>query len=160
MPIMSTSAKDSRIESLRKEGTLHPHPEDVRDELFQESEFFDPHDLLQVKYEMLRRVEKDKSPITDATAAFGFSRPSFYLAQTAFQRGGLGGLVPLKRGPKGAHKLTNEVMDFVVALLKEEPSLKTADLVSRIQERYGLTVHRRTIERALLRSQKKRQTEG
>ena len=109
---------------------------------------------------MLRRVEKDKSPITEATAAFGFSRPSFYLAQTAFQRGGLGGLVPLKRGPKGAHKLTNEVMDFVGGLLKEEPSLKTADLVSRIEERFGLTVHRRTIERALFRSQKKRQTEG
>jgi hypothetical protein len=160
MPIMNTPAEDSKLESLREEGTLHPHPEDVRDGLFQESEFFDPHDLLQVKYEMLRRVEKERSPITEATAAFGFSRPSFYLAQTAFQRGGLSGLVGLKRGPKGAHKLTSEVMDFVGGLLKEEPSLKTADLVSRIQERFHLTVHRRTIERALVRSQKKRQTEG
>jgi transposase len=160
MPIMNTPAEDSKLESLREEGTLHPHPEDVRDGLFHESEFFDPHDLLQVKYEMLRRVEKERSPITEASAAFGFSRPSFYLAQTAFQRGGLGGLVGLKRGPKGAHKLTGEVMDFVAGLLKEEPSLKTADLVTRIQERFALTVHRRTIERALLRSQKKRQTEG
>ena len=157
---MITPTKAAKLTSLREGGTLHPHPEDVHDGLFQENEFFDPHDLVQVKYEMLRRVEKDKSPITEATAAFGFSRPSFYLAQSAFQRGGLGGLVPLKRGPKGAHKLTNEVMDFVGGLLKEEPSLKTADLVSRIEERFGLTVHRRTIERALFRSQKKRQTEG
>ena len=82
---MNSSAEDSKLESLREEGTLHPHPEEVRDGLFQESEFFDPHDLLQVKYEMLRRVEKERSPITEATAAFGFSRPSFYLAQTAFQ---------------------------------------------------------------------------
>jgi transposase len=150
---------DSKLKSLRQEGTLHLHPEEVRDELFQESEFFDPHDLLQVKYEMLRRVEKDRSPISEATAAFGFSRPSFYLAQTAFQRGGLSGLVPLKRGPKRAHKVTSEVMGFVEGLLKEEPSLRTADLVSKVRERFGLTVHRRTIERALLRSQKKRQTE-
>ena len=157
---MNSSAEDSKLESLREEGTLHPHPEDVRDGLFHESEFFDPHDLLQVKYEMLRRVEKERSPITEASAAFGFSRPSFYLAQTAFQRGGLSGLVGLKRGPKGAHKLTGEVMDFVAGLLKEESLLKTADLVSRIQERFHLTVHRRTIERALVRSQKKRQTEG
>lgn len=157
---MNTPAYDSKLKSLREEGTLHSHPEDVRDGLFQESEFFDPRDLVQVKYEMLRRVEKERSPIIEATAAFGFSRPSFYLAKTAFQRGGLSGLVPLKRGPKGAHKLTSEVMDYVGGLLKEEPSLRTADLVNRIQERFGLTVHRRTIERALFRSQKKRQTEG
>jgi transposase len=151
---------DSKLKSLQQERTLHLRPEEVRDELFQEGEFFDPHDLLQVKYEMLRRVEKEKSPISEATAAFGFSRPSFYLAQTAFQRGGISGLVPLKRGPKRAHKVTSEVMDFVEGLLKEDPSLRTTDLVSKVQERFGLTVHRRTIERAILRSQKKRQTEG
>jgi transposase len=160
MPMMITPAEPSKLESLREEGTLHPHPEEVRDGLFHDSEFFDPRDLLQVKYEMLRRVEKERCSITEAATAFGFSRPSFYLAQIAFQRGGLSGLVPLKRGPKGGHKLTHDVMDFVGGLLTEEPSLRTAELVSRIQERFGLTVHRRTIERALVRSQKKRQTEG
>ena len=156
---MITPTKGAKLTSLREEGTLHAHPEDVHDGLFQESEFFDPHDLVQVKYEMLRRVEKDKSPITEATAAFGFSRPSFYLAQSAFQRGGLGGLVPLKRGPKGAFKLTDEVLEFVNALLAGDPSLRTVELVEKVRERFALRVHRRTIERALIRSQKKRQTE-
>jgi len=152
-------SEDPKPRSLREGGTLHPRPENVKDTLFAESEFFDPRDLVQVKYEMLRRVEKEGSPITLTTAAFGFSRPSFYQAQAAFQAAGLPGLVPLKRGPKGAHKLTDEVMDFVGGLLKEEPSLRTPDLVIRIRERFALTVHRRTIERALFRSQKKRQTE-
>jgi transposase len=155
----NTPARAAKLESLRTEGTLNGRPEDVRDELFQESEFFDSHDLVQVKYEMLRRVQKEKSPITEATAAFGLSRPSFYLAQTAFQKGGLGGLLPLKRGPKGAFKLTDEVLEFVKALLAGDPSLRTVELVEKVRERFALRVHRRTIERALIRSQKKRQTE-
>lgn len=149
-------SEDPKPRSLHEGGTLHPRPEDVKDTLFAESEFFDPRDLVQVKYEMLRRVEKDGSPITQVSAAFGFSRPSFYQAQTAFHAAGLPGLVPLKRGPKGAHKLTDEVMDFVDTLFAKDSSIQAAALVSWIQERFGLRVHRRTIERALARRQKKR----
>ena len=47
---------DSKGESLRQQGVLNPHPEKVADPLFHDSEFFDPRDLVQVKYEMLRRV--------------------------------------------------------------------------------------------------------
>jgi len=151
-----TPSEDPKPRSLREGGTLHPRPENVKDTLFAESEFFDPRDLVQVKYEMLRRVEKEASPITLATAAFGFSRPSFYQAQAAFQTAGLPGLIPLKRGPKGAHKLTDEVMDFVDTLFAKDPSIRAAALVSWIRERFGLTVHRRTVERALVRRQKKR----
>ncbi len=53
-------------------GTLHLHPETVTDPLFQNSDFFDPRDLVQVKYEMLRRALIDKASITDAASAFGF----------------------------------------------------------------------------------------
>ena len=104
---------DPKSLALRQQGCLNPHPERVTDELFQTREFFDPRDLIQVKYEMLRRVETEGLPVNRSAAAFGFSRPSFYQAQASFQQGGLPALMPQKRGPKQAHKLTAEVLAFI-----------------------------------------------
>ena len=146
---------DPKTLALRQQGCLNPHPERVTDELFQAREFFDPRDLVQVKYEMLRRVETEGLPVSRSVAAFGFSRPSFYQAQETFQQGGLPALMPQKRGPKQAHKLTAEVLAFLRQVRQEDPSLRPAALVSRIQDRYGITVHPRSIERVLMRSQKK-----
>ena len=108
---------------LRQQGTLNPRPEEVRDESFRASEFFDPEDLLQVKYEMLRQVDIDKQPVSQAAKAFGFSRPSLYQAQAAFQESGLAGLLPHKRGPRSGHKLTGELMRFVAELQIAEPAI-------------------------------------
>ncbi len=151
---------DPKLETLRQQGTLNPRPRDVSDELFQGSEFFDARDVVQVKYEMLRRVEKEGHPITEAAAAFGFSRPSFYQAQLAFEQGGIAGLVPHKRGPKQAHKLTSKIMDFLQQIRQEDPSLDSAELVGRVKKRFGVVVHSRTIERGLARHQKKRRKSG
>ena len=90
-----------------------------------------------------------------SAAAFGFSRPSFYQAQAAFQQGGLPALMPHKRGPKEAHKLTTEVLAFVRQAQQEDSSLRAAGLAMLVKDRYGITVHPRSIERALTRSQKK-----
>ena len=153
---MAKKPKPDRKElALRQEGTLNPHPEQVTDELFLTNQFFDARDLLQVKYEMVRRVQSDGQPISRAAAAFGFSRPSFYQAQATFQQGGLAALTPHKRGPKQAHKLTSEVLAFVRQVRQENPACRPADLSARIQERYGFIVHPRSIERVLVRSQKK-----
>ena len=146
---------DPQSLALRQQGCLNPHPERVSDELFQTREFFDARDLVQVKYEMLRRVETDGLPVNRSAAAFGFSRPSFYQAQTSFHQGGLPALMPQKRGPKQAHKLTAEVLAFIREARQQDPSLRPAVLASRVQDRYGITVHSRSIERALARSQKK-----
>jgi hypothetical protein len=70
--------------ALQQHGTLNPRPQDVRHPLFQNSEFFDPSDLLQVKYEMLRQVHVDKRAVSRTAKEFGFSRPSFYQAEFAF----------------------------------------------------------------------------
>ena len=75
-----------KLEALHAHGAVHPRPQDVTDPLFHESVFFDAHDLVQVKYEMLRRVRIDEQMVSETAAAFGFSRPSFYTARTAFQR--------------------------------------------------------------------------
>jgi len=139
---------------LQDSGCRHRHPGRVHDPLFEQLEFFDPEDLVQVKYEMLRRVQVEKDSASRAVETFGFSRPSFYQAQEQFQHEGLVGLVPKKRGPKGGHKLTDEVVDFVLARLAEDSSLSSDELVAQLQEHFGLTVHSRSIERALARRKK------
>ena len=147
--------KDAKFEALQQQGTLNPRPKEVRDELFLQDEFFDPRDLVQVKYEMLRRVQTEGQSVTDASANFGFSRPSFYQALSAFEQDGLAGLVPHKRGPKQAHKLTEEVLTFIGEMRQKEPSVRLPDLVKLIQDHFGIRVHPRSIERSLLRHQKK-----
>ncbi|MGA9131182.1 MAG: helix-turn-helix domain-containing protein [Candidatus Sulfotelmatobacter sp.] len=153
---MAKSRALRKTEALRQHGSLNPHPEAVHDELFQSSEFFDPADLVQVKYEMLRQVRVERSSVTEAAAEFGLSRPSFYEAQTAFAEGGLLGLVPEKRGPRRAHKLSAEVMEFLRTAKAEDPTLSGAALCDRLWRERRLRVHRRSIERALARGQKKR----
>jgi transposase len=146
---------DPKTLALRQQGCLNPHPDQVKDELFRTQVFFDPRDLVQVKYEMLRRVETEGLPVNRSAAAFGFSRPSFYQAHASFHQGGLPALLPQKRGPKQAHKLTAGVLAFIRQTRQEDPSLRAAALASRLLDRYGITVHPRSIERALARSQKK-----
>ena len=112
---------DPKAAALVETRTLNPRPEAVRDEQFGSSEFFDARDVVQVKYEMVRRVRVDGAPVTAAAAAFGFSRPSFYEAAAAVDREGLGGLVPAKPGPRGAHKLTDEVIAYAQQLREQDP---------------------------------------
>lgn len=152
-------SRDKRA-ALRRRGCLHHHPEQVRDELFTSHEFFDPEDLVQVKYEMLRRVRMEGATVRRAAASFGLSRPSFYAAQERFDEEGLVGLVPEKPGPKEGHKLTEEVVDFLERLADEEPALRAQDLAERLRERFAVEVHSRSIERALERRRKKNSGRG
>ena len=142
--------------ALREHGMLNPRPLDVRQLLFQGSDFFDPDDMVQVKYEMLRQVNVDNRPVSQAAHEFGFSRPSFYQANSTFEQAGLAGLVPLKRGPRSGHKLTPEVMTFLVAKRNSEPSLSLVQLAALVKEAFDVQVHPRSIERQLLREKKRR----
>lgn len=154
MPPRKTNSR--KRHALRQQGCLNPRPEQVADPLFQQSDFFDASDLVQVKYEMLRRVQIDQQPISQAAAAFGFSRPTYYQAELDFQEQGLFGLIPEKRGPRRAHKLTPQVLEYVRQIRSERPSLSITQVGAAIQERFGVTVHPRSIERALARQEKKR----
>ena len=104
---------DPKAEALARDGVLNPHPEGVRDPLFNDNPFFDPKDLVQVRYEMVRRHQNNGIAITDVAETFGVSRPTFYKAQGALAGQGLAGLVPRQRGPKGGHKISAEVLSFV-----------------------------------------------
>ena len=146
--------QDPKVEALRAERSLNPRPGDVSDEAFAASEFFDARDLVQVKYEMVRRVRVDGQPVGRSAAAFGFSRPSFYEAAAAVDAGGLAALVPARPGPRRAHKLTEEVVAFARAAREEDPTLRPVQLADRIGERFGIRVHARSVERALARAPK------
>ena len=150
----SKAAKKSKRDVLKQHGTLNLHPNAVTDPLFETGDFFDRDDLVQVKYEMLRRVTVDKQSVTQSTTAFGFSRPTYYQAEADFQRDGLFGLLPEKRGPRQGHKLTSEVLDFATQLRASDPSLRPLDLAAAIQERFAVNAHPRSIERTLRRQKK------
>jgi transposase len=154
----SLKASAAKLQSLRQSGTVNARAALVQDQLFLEQEFFDPRDLTQVKYEMLRRVQKDAMPISTVAARFGFSRPAFYKARLDFTREGLAGLIPRRRGPKHGHKLTPEVLAFAEQIRAQEPSVRTLDLVRQIQKKFAVQVHRRTLERALATAKKKQRT--
>ena len=79
---------DRKEKALRDCGALNTHP--VSDPLFGADDFFDSRDLVQVKYEMLRKVHKEGESVRSATASFGFSRPSFYRSSIAFKKKILG----------------------------------------------------------------------
>lgn len=147
---------DGKSGALRRRGTLNPRADRVADPLFADSDFFDARDLVQVKYEMVRRARADGQPITQSAAAFGMSRPTFYQAQAALEHGGMAALVPKKPGPRRAHKLDAEVMDFLEQLRSEDPSLRPAELAARVLKRFGRKVHPRSVERAFSRQEKKR----
>ena len=147
---------DPKEIALRDCGALNTHP--VSDTLFNDSDFFDSRDLVQVKYEMLRKVYKQGESVSRATDSFGFSRPSFYKSFKDFKREGIPGLLPRKRGPHRRHKLTAEVLAFVRELGTGEHPLGIPAILDEMEKHFGIRVHRRTLERALRPSEKKMMT--
>jgi transposase len=142
-------SRRSKAHALFEEGTLNAAPEKVRDPKFQEGEFFDPRDLVQVKYEMLRRVRVENAAVTDAAEEYGVSRPTYYHARTSFEKAGVAGLVPMKRGPRGPHKLRGEVLAFLEQQLVPGQPIGARKLAILVRQEFDLDVHPRTIERAL-----------
>jgi transposase len=147
---------DQKTLELKRTGTLNPHPGSVVDALFKDNPFFDAKDLLQVRYEMLRRHNVEGVSIVDVATNFGVSRPTVYQAQAAFQQSGLSGLLPKHRGPKEGHKLSSEVIAYVRSLRAAEPGLTTVACVQAVQEKFSTRVHRRSLERALASKKKPR----
>lgn len=149
-------SQDGKVAALRAAGALHPHPEVVRDPQFAGLAFFDRRDRVQVKYEMLRRQQVDGRPVTEVAMAFGVSRQAFYLAQAVFTQGGIPGLLPRPRGPQRAHKCTEAILDFVARWRAGAEPDTGPTLAEAVQRRFGVTIHPRSLLRALARREKKR----
>lgn len=151
------SDSDSKKAALRSAGALHPNPNAIRDEAFVQGDFFDPNDLVQVKYEMLRRHREEQKTVAEVARAFGTSRQAFYSAKALFDSQGIPGLIPKRRGPRGAHKCTEEVLDFAEQWRDEHPAEGTVRLSEAIEQHFGIRINPRSIDRALVRRKKKRQ---
>lgn len=148
--------KNKKIEVLQKANAYNHNPEKVVDPLFLENAFFDANDIVQVKYEMLRRQRVDKMPVQCVASSFGFSKVTFYEAQHAFEQEGVLGLQPKKRGPKQRHKLIPEIIEFAKEKIQQDSNLRFEDLLGLIQKEYGVSLHKRTLERGL--NAKKKET--
>lgn len=145
---------NGKREALARDSALNPHPEAIRDPLFADNPFFDPADLVQVRYEMVRRHEVDGQVISAVATNFGVSRPTFYKAQAALATAGLAGLLPAQRGPKAAHKLSTEILTFDADLRSKNPEISMSQRLDAIEGQFGVKIHRRSLERALARKKK------
>ena len=143
--------RDPKEDALAEARCLNPHPERVTDPEFLASDFFDARDTVQVKYEMVRTAEAGGVPVTEAAAAFGYSRPAYYAAAAALESCGLEGLVPARPGPRGASKLTDEICAWAEQRLAADPALRPVQLAGPVEDEFGVRAHPRSIERALAR---------
>jgi hypothetical protein len=137
---MAVTAEDPKVAVLAASRSLNPHPEKVTDEVFLASPFCDARDVVQVKYEMVRRVRVDKVPVVRAARAFGYCRQAFYEIAAALDAGGPSALVPGKPGPKGPVKLTVPVMERIDAWLAADDGLTSKGIAERVAEEFGFTV--------------------
>jgi transposase len=149
-----SNGKRSKIDALKEEGALNPAPEKLHDPKFRDSEFFDPHDIVQVRYEMLRRVSVDKASVTQVADEYGVSRPTYYQAKAGFDAAGIAGLTPAKPGPRGPHKIGDDVLTFLQARLGPGEPVRARELAKLVRRELDIDLHPRTIERALKKTGK------
>jgi len=133
----------SRVRALTEAGLLHPNPARVLAPLFTAGgDFFLAADKVQVKYEMLRQHLVDESAVTAAAAAHGYSRAAFYLVLASFSQAGMSGLLDEPRGRRGPVKLRPEIVSFI-----RDGAGGSGELVEQVADRFGVRLHRRTVER-------------
>jgi transposase len=143
-------AESARYRSLEQAGLLHPAAEAVLAEPFRSyPQFFASFDKVQVKYEMLRAHLLDGQTASAAASAHGYSRASFYLVAAAFEQAGMVGLLDERPGRRGPLKLSPEVLAFLETRHRERPGASGAELASELEAALGVTLHRRTVEKAL-----------
>jgi len=138
-------SQHARLSALEAAGLVHQRPGSVTAPLFNGgSSFFLAADKVQVKYEMLRAHVVDGLSVTEAATSHGYARPSFYLTQKAFAEGGMVGLLDERPGRRGPLKLTSEIVTF---LLDAPAEASGAELAMEVERRFGVGLHRRTVER-------------
>lgn len=151
---MPTKKHDNhKVSALRSQGALNLHPDRVSDESFLNNDFFDARDRVQVRYEMIRRHRIDDRAASEVASSFGVSRQTFYVTDAIFAREGLAGLLPRRRGPKAAHKCTDEILDFVEQW-RSSGSAATENAADAVRKRFGIIINPRSIDRAVQRRKK------
>lgn len=126
---------------------LHPAPEQVHDERFQEQGgFFDPKDIVQVKYELLRLCQVEGSDVASACGRFGFSRTTYYKVYDAFVHGGIPALMGRPKGRPKPIKLNEIVLGYLIAEKAKNPKLAASQMVAYVMNRYNVQLSERMIQ--------------
>ena len=110
---------EKKTEFLRKEGLLNRKPERVCHPLFDGLAFFDPLDLPQVRYEMLRVARVEGRAVSEACRTFGFSREYFYRQERAFMERGFVALLGSPMGRRPVIALNQEVLNFITPYIEQ-----------------------------------------
>jgi transposase len=137
----------SKVDILKANGTYNRRHEYVKEPKFSEDGFYDPRDIVQVKYEMLRDVQYSDRPIGAVSGAFGFSRTAYYNIRESFENEGMSALIPEKPGPKQPHKLTGALEGYIEEYIAMRPNASAAEIAAAIKSEKGVQISKRTIER-------------
>ncbi len=143
------TVNDDKAEFLRTEGMINPKPARVVHPLFQSIEFFDPLDIAQVRYEMLRSARVEDSSVKEACRLFGFSREYFYQLERDFMARGYVALLGSTKGRRPLIALNQEIINYLIHRKMAEPQLTSEDLRKEIWETHQVECSRRTVERVL-----------
>lgn len=146
----------NKQKNLEQTGTFNARAKSVCTPLFGNNEFFDARDLVQVKYEAIRAIEKEQRGLSQISREFGLSRPTLYEVKKQFEQEGLAGLLPHKRGPKKPHKLTGEILKYAQDWHRQHPECTDyKPLAERIEREFSVQINPRTLQRALINKAKK-----
>ena len=145
---------ENKVKSLIENGSFNRNAESVSNHLFRTNPYFDPQDLVQVKYEMLRSVKNEGYNVADASRQFGFSRTAYYKIEKRFHEAGVEGLCVQRTGPKSPAKITHEIVGLADRLRAEHPGITNDEVIREIEAQTGVTIHKRSLQRA--QSKKKR----
>ena len=138
----------TKIQRLSETRTLNPDPESVTDPLFANSSFFDPKDLLQVRYEMVRSHIKETT-LKETAARYGMSVATCVRLKRTYREGGLHALIPGRRGPRGPRKITPEMLDFAKEYLEHHGDTSIRTLAKLVSEQFEVSIHFSALHRAL-----------
>jgi len=144
----------NKTKTLIENGSFNRNAASVSSPMFRSNPYFDPQDLVQVKYEMLRAVKADGENVSDASRQFGFSRTAYYKIEKRFHEAGVDGLCARKTGPKLPSKVTPDIIEFVSQLREKDPDMTNDDIIKRIIDEKGVSIHKRSLQR--VQAKKKR----
>ena len=136
-------------ETLIANDTYNKRYLSVKKSGFQVGGFYDPMDLVQVKYEMIRETQTSGRSIGAVAKEFGFSRTAYYDIKEDFDANGMLAFLPKKKGPKRQYKLTGDLREFIDEYTVNHPKAKAAEITGAIMSEKGIDISSRTIHRYL-----------
>jgi transposase len=136
-----------KIARLKENNSYNKKASEVSSPLFLTNPYFDPYDIVQVKYEMLRAVNNNELSVSDTSRQFGFSRTAYYKIESRFNADGIDGLCFRKTGPKTPAKVTEDLLDFAADLKARQPDITNDEIVEEIRQQKGVTIHKRSLQR-------------